>query len=670
MIYKIFVKTKLKINDPVIYKSNNKYNIGDIVSVPFGKETTIGIIVDKLSTNEHNYNFKIKEIIEDSKTEYIPLSITELKILKHLITYYNGMISNSINPFITKRYHSKNDEIKDVNDYNRAVNIEKKILTEKQSFVVNEFISEINVKKYILLGVTGSGKTEIYIDLIKKYIQENKQVLILVPDITLTSQLFLKINLIFNENIISLIHSKISKKDKNIENNLIYENKKRIIIGARSAIFSRFNNLGLIIMDEFHDNSYKQEQDPRYDTIEIAEYISDLSKIKVLLGSATPRIDTYYRYLSNKNEYKIIKLNEKYKFNRETSFEIIDLKEEKLNYNKSIFSNKLKKYIQDIIEENGKLILYINRRGYSPITLCDQCGYSEECPRCNIPLNIHTLNPGNHSFYYKCHHCDYQKNIKELKCMSCGNKKIKFYGFGTQYVKNEIEKEFSAIKGDLNIFILDKDYNKNNKLSKDENIYDKLNNKNINIIIGTQLIIKGWDIDKVKLICLLNPDLELSFPDYRGYENSYQKLVQIFGRTSRKGNSGKVLIQTYDPENDILKKAIENNYESFFEEEIKNRKLFGYPPFSEIIKIQIKSKTEKTLNSRSKDIYKNLVNQNIDGIKIYYPVNSYPYRNNYLYSKNIIIKVNNNSSLIKKILRNNYNQDRYLSIDVLPIQLT
>lgn len=666
MFYKIFVNTKLKIKQPFVYSSKNNLHIGDVVIVPFGKSELLGIVVDKIQYKE-NYPFKVKEIIENLNSKYIKLSIAELKIIKYLITSYNSMINKSISLYLTKQIPD-NNEYKNNYDYESKLKIN---LNNKQDKAINDFFhySNNNINKFILYGVTGSGKTEIYIKIIDEYLKKDKQILILLPDITLTSQIYARMENHFGKEIISIIHSKITKKEKTIQNNLINRGQKKIIIGARSAIFSRFHKLGLIIIDEFHDTSYKQDQDPRYDSIKLAEYISDINNIPLILGSATPRIDIYYKYLNTDN-HKIIKLNEKffYKQNSIIKLHLVDLKKEKENGNSSIFSKELKFEIQNSIERNKKIILYINRRGFSPILLCNNCGYIDKCPRCDIPLNIHKSNNIEYTYLLRCHHCDYAKNIKGLICNNCNNRNVKFYGFGTQYIKEEVEKIFSLKSN--NIFILDKDYKTNNlDYSYDEEVYKTLNNKNIKVIIGTQLIVKGWDLKDVDLIGILSADLDFSFPDYKGYEDSYQKLSQLIGRVGRGGSSGSVILQTYDLNNKIIELLKNNNYTDLYNYEILNREKFKYPPFCEIIKITVKSKQENILTKRALSIYNLIKKEEIEGVQIYLPINSFPYKKNYFYRKNIVLKIFNNNKKIKRYLRENFIKENNLTIDVEPSNL-
>ncbi len=660
MLIKILTKTKLKIEKPLIYFSEETIPIGKVVEIPLGLKKTTGIVVDNVKDENIDINFTIKNIIENTKNEYIDLNLLELKLIKHIITYYNASINNTISPFITRK----------TKEINSKESILKKIIIPKSKLPMNKAqIDAVNTisngldTEYILFGITGSGKTQVYIKLIKQQINEGRQVLILLPDIAITSQFYIRLKAFFHEEIISIMHSKITKKRKTLENNLIRQGEKKIVIGARSALFSRFQNLGLIIIDEFHDNSYKQDQDPRYNAINIAKFISKEQKIKLLLGSATPKIDIYYKML--KEGHTIVRLDKKiseYKFKNDIHTKIVDINEDKISSKRVVISRILKKSIEKTLNNNKKVILYINRRGYSNLYVCNNCGHIEKCPRCDIPLTVHQ---NGSTTFLNCHHCDYKKYINTANpiCNVCKKGKLKFYGIGTQLVKEEINELFK--ERNLNIEILDKDSTSGNSDQHLE-IYNKLSDKNINIIIGTQLITTGWDFYNVGLIGIILADIEFVFPDYSSVEKAYQTIIQVIGRGGREDNSAEIVIQTMDIKNKILQFALNNNFNKFFDEEINIRKQLNYPPFSNLIKIIVKDKNEKTVFTRAKKIYDDINNANMIGIKIYSPIEAIPYKINYVYRLNIIIKVNKNIENIKTFLRNRYKQNKNLSIDIDP----
>ncbi len=660
MLIKILTKTKLKIEKPLIYSSERNIPIGKVVEIPLGLKRTTGIVVDNVKDANIDINFTIKNIIEDTKNHYIDLNLLELKLIKHIITYYNASINNTISPFITiktKENNTKNTVIKKM-----IIPKEKLPVNKEQMNAINK-ISNGQDNEYILFGITGSGKTHVYIKLIEEQINKGNQVLILLPDIAITSQFYTRLKAFFDKEIISIMHSKITKRNKTLENNLIRTGEKKIIIGARSALFSRFKNLGLIIIDEFHDNSYKQDQDPRYNAINLARFIAKEQKIKLLLGSATPKIDIYYKML--KEGHTIVRLDKKisdYKFKNNIHTKIVDLNEDKINSKKIIISRVLKKSIEKTLNNNKKIILYINRRGYSNLYVCNNCGHIEKCPRCDIPLTVHQN--GNTTFL-SCHHCDYKKyiNTENPICDICKKGKLKFYGIGTQLVKEEIDKLFK--EKNLHIEILDKDSTSGNSDQHLE-IYNKLSDKNINIIIGTQLITTGWDFYNVGLIGIILADIEFVFPDYSSVEKAYQTIIQVIGRGGREDNSADIVIQTMDIKNKILQFALNNNFSKFFDEEITIRRQLNYPPFSNLIKIIVKGKNEKTVFTRAKKIYDEISNTNMVGIKIYPPIEAIPYKINYVYRLNIIIKANKNIKNIKTFLRNRYKQNKDLSIDIDP----
>ncbi|MHB8362384.1 MAG: replication restart helicase PriA [Patescibacteria group bacterium] len=660
MLIRILAKTKLKIEKPLIYSTKDTLPIGKVVEIPLGLKKTTGIIVDNIKDENIDINFAIKNIIEDKKNEYIDLNLLELKIIKHIITYYNASISNVISPFITK----KTREIDTNNTILKKITIpnSKLPMNKAQTDAVNTISNGIDTE-YILFGITGSGKTQVYIKLIEQQINEGKQVLILLPDIAITSQFYIRLKDFFDEEIISIIHSKITKRNKTVENNLIRSGRKKIVIGARSALFSRFHNLGLIIIDEFHDNSYKQDQDPRYNAINLAKFIAKEQKIKLLLGSATPKIDIYYKML--KEGHTIVRLDKRiseYKFRNDIHTKIVDLNDEKRGSKKVVVSRTLEKSIEKALNNKKKIILYINRRGYSNLYVCNNCGHIEKCPRCDIPLTVHQ---NDHATFLNCHHCDYKKyiNTENPICDTCKKGKLKFYGIGTQLVKEEINELFK--ERTLNIEILDKDSTSG---SSDQHleIYNKLSDENINIIIGTQLITTGWDFYNVGLIGIILADIEFVFPDYNSVEKAYQTIIQVIGRGGRENNSSEIVIQTMDIKNKILQFALNNNFDKFFDEEIDIRKKLNYPPFSNLIKITVKGKNEKTVFTRAKKIYFDINNSNMVGIKIYPPIEAIPYKINYVYRLNIIIKVNKNIRNLKTFLRNRYKQNKDLSIDIDP----
>ncbi len=573
------------------------------------------------------------------------------------------MIPNAINAYITKKMKVSDVIIKD-NIYIPQTNPIK--LTQEQKMAIKNIIQKnIKYNKFLLFGKTGSGKTQVYIEIIKKSIEKGEQVLILLPDIAITSQIHTIIKQNFNEDIIATIHSKISKKQKCIENNLIREKKKMIIIGARSSIFSRFNKLGTIIIDEFQDDTYKQEKDPKYNAIDIAKFITNNSnnKIKLILGSATPTIEEYF-HANNDKTYKILTLNKRiHQYSKnydEQNFKvnIVDLKRE--NNKKQIISEELKKEIISTKEENKKTILYVNRRGYAPIIICNKCGYIERCPRCNIPLVSHIEDTiGEDKYTLKCHHCEYTKKAITA-CPICKSRLFKFSGIGTQMIDKEIKKIFN---NNINTYILDKDSVK----AKNLQIYKNINNRKVDIIIGTKLITRGWDIDNIKLIGVIFLDTEFSLPDFRSTEKAYQLITQIIGRGRRKSTEGLVIIQTNDPLNKILKLAIEENFQEFYNSEIELRKNFKNPPFTKFIKITIKNKSENLLEKKTTEIFTLL--QKSKMTQIYQPIKSIPYKIRYYYRKNIIIKYQGSIDNSKWGLLRTISKYKNITIDSNPKDL-
>ena len=654
MLIKVFPKTTLKINKPLIYECDIKINIGDIVKIPIGNKETLGIVVDKIKNT--SFNFQIRKIIHNDN-EYIPLNISELKIIKYIIKYYNSMISNTINPYITKKI----DTFKYSKDIGLLSPIKEKkiILTKEQENAIQNILNKKN-KNHILLGITGSGKTHVYLEVIKHIYNQNKQSLILLPDIAITSQFYTKVKEVFPKETISIFHSKLTKKQKEIENNLINEGTRKIIIGARSALFARFNNLGIIIIDEFQDQNFKQDADPRYSTINVAKQVSLILNSKLVLVSATPLIEEYYRYKTGL--YNLEKLTKRIpgsNKNIDLNLSIVDLKKEK----NMIISKELSEKISESLKRKEKIILYVNRRGYSPLLICQKCKYIELCPRCEIPITVHKNY--NNTYYLNCHHCEYTTTKINYLCPMCSNSVMKFYGVGTQSVKEEIQSIFLGKK--LNIIILDKDINKGNNESLE--IYDLLKNKDVNIIIGTQLITKAWDIYNIGLIGIILADMDYTMPDFKSTEKGFQTITQVIGRGGRENNKWNVVIQTIDIHNRILNMAVNNDFDKFYSDEIKLRKQFNLPPFSTIIKITLKGKNLLSLEKRANSVFKDLKNQRFNNTIIYNPIQGIPHKINTMYRMNIILKINNEDIGVKKFLFNKYVQSKCFTIDIDPRNL-
>ena len=386
----------------------------------------------------------------------------------------------------------------------------------------------------------------------------------------------------FGKKEIAVLHSKLSVGERHDEWERIRKNEAKIVIGARSAIFAPMNDIGIIIIDEEHDSSYKSEANPKYNAKEVAKYIAKQSKCPLLLGSATPDINTYYKSYENE-EIELLKLTKRANSSSLPSVEIVDLKQELANGNRSMLSVDLYSEIEKNLEQKRQTILFLNRRGYSTFVMCRECGYTAKCKNCNINLtyhaNTHTL---------KCHYCGYETKVLTT-CPECGSLQIRYFGTGTQKLEAEIKKIFP------NATTIRMDVDTVTKKDSHEKILQKFKDENINILIGTQMVVKGHHFPNVTLVGVIAADGSLNIDDFRANERTFQILTQVAGRAGREKDKGRVIIQTYNPENFAIECSREQNYDLFYQTEIGIRQSLKYPPFCDIILIGMTSTDEKEL---------------------------------------------------------------------------
>ena len=534
-------------------------------------------------------------------------------------------------------------------------------LTEEQKKAYEKVEKALEEKKYeqfLLFGVTGSGKTEIYMQLIEKVIKNGKKAIMLVPEISLTPQMIERFISRFGKDKLAVIHSKLSIGERHDEWKKIKENKANIVIGARSAIFAPVQDLGIIIIDEEHDTSYKSEATPKYNAIEIANKIAKEEKIPLVLGSATPDISTYYK--SEEGKITRLELTKRANNSNLPKIEIIDLKQELANGNRSMLSFELYKSIEENLKNHYQTILFLNRRGYSTFIMCRDCGYTVKCKNCNISMTYHSFEKK-----LKCHYCGYEEPIVTT-CPECGSKKIRYFGTGTQKLEDEIHKQFpkaTTIRMDIDTVT---------KKNSHEEILNEFKNKGIDILIGTQMVVKGHHFPKVTLVGVVAADSSLNMDDYRANEKTFQILVQVAGRAGREKLPGKVIIQSYNPENFSIQSAKNQNYIEFYQTEIALRKQLKYPPFCDIIVIGFNSNSESKIKTISENMYKSLTEKNLENCNIYKPSPSPIDKIQNRYRWRIIIKSNMNEKLndilnqeLRKIYEKN-DRSVNISIDVNP----
>ena len=479
------------------------------------------------------------------------------------------------------------------------------ILNDEQQKAVDTIKNSEN-QIFLLKGITGSGKTEIYINLIKESLKQGFGSIFLVPEISLTVQMIQRLEEEFH-NEVAILHSKLTDKEKREEWTFIRNGEKKIVIGARSAIFAPVQNLKYIIVDEEHENTYKQENNPRYhvknvaikraflqnDNLEEDETVKS-KKIKVILGSATPSFETYYQ--AQQGDIELVELTKRYKNAKLPKFEVIDLNETAEN-----FSEKLLDKISQTLQKNEQAILILNRKAFSNLLKCKDCGNIPTCPNCSISLNYYKYDN-----QLKCHYCGYETQFNST-CDECGSHKMRQIGAGTE----KIEEELAGLFPSARIVRVDSESIKTKQ--NYEKVYNDFKNHKYDIMLGTQIIAKGLDFSNVTLVGIINADIILNFPDFRASEKTFQLLTQASGRAGRGEKDGEVIIQTFNGENDVIKKTIESDYEGYYKNEMIIRKMLNYPPFGRIVILVISATEENLAKEKAQTLRKEIV-KNIDTV--------------------------------------------------------
>jgi primosomal protein N' (replication factor Y) len=470
---------------------------------------------------------------------------------------------------------------------------EKKSLTQAQLDALQK-IKESQEKHIVTLlhGVTGSGKTELYVELIEEQLAKGKQVLFLIPEIALTTQLIDRLSAYFGDQI-GVYHSKFNQNERVEIWNTVLANdptKFRLIIGARSSIFLPFQELGLIIVDEEHENTFKQtDPSPRYNARDASIVLAHFHNAKVLLGTATPSIESYFNAKSEK--YGLVELSERYLGMQMPEILCANLRSEKRNQSmQSHFSGLLMENIKEALSRNEQVILFQNRRGYTPMWSCEVCAWTPRCKNCDVSLTYHKQ-----TNTLKCHYCSHI-TPPVGSCSACGSNRLKMVGFGTE----KIEDELSLLLPNVVIQRLDLDSTRSKNAY--ETILTEFENRQINILVGTQMITKGLDFDNVGLVGVLDADMLLNRPDYRAFERAFQLMVQVAGRAGRKNKKGKVIIQTSNPDHWVLERVKEHDFKGFYDTEIQERQMFFYPPYYKIIDLTLRNTDEIKLNSAAQNL--------------------------------------------------------------------
>ncbi|WP_343330010.1 replication restart helicase PriA [Polaribacter staleyi] len=552
----------------------------------------------------------------------------KVKELEEKANVSSSIIKSLVDKNIFEFYHIQTDRIQfkgDTNDLKKLNEFQEKALSE-----IKETFTEKDVT--LLHGITSSGKTEVYTKLIQEILDQGKQVLFLLPEIALTTQIITRLQFYFGEQI-SVFHSKYSMNERVEVWNNVLENKPkaRIILGARSSIFLPFSNLGLIVVDEEHETSYKQfEPSPRYNARDAAIVLAKIHAAKILLGSATPSLESYFN--AQQKKYGFVALNRRHGNVQLPKIELINVKEKQRKKEmKGHFSDRLLKLIQEALDLKEQVILFQNRRGFSPVVECKTCGVSPQCPNCDVSLTYHKFRNE-----LRCHYCNYQRAMPN-SCGACGSNTLDNKGFGTE----QIELELTQLFPDHKIGRMDLDTTRG-KYGY-QKIIGAFEAREIDVLVGTQMLSKGLDFDNVTLVGILNADSMLNFPDFRAHERAYDMMVQVSGRAGRSKKQGNVAIQTYNPFHQILQQVSTTNYAEMYKEQLQERWQFKYPPYYRLIKITLKHKDYNKVDTGVNWLFKALYSS--FGEHVLGPTAPAVSRIRNQYIKNIVIKIPPKQSL-------------------------
>ena len=618
------------------------------------KETAVRLIVDAE---------KINQDIDDG----IVSSAKHIRLLTFLMSNDFVLLSDIINGLDISRA-IVNTVVK--KGYIELYKVEKEIdlldeLNVKRTYPMNptheqkNAIDIINGKLYdekydecLLFGVTGSGKTEVYLQVIETVLSQGRKVIVLVPEISLTYQTVERFVSRFGNNV-AILHSRMTIAKRKEEYKRIKEGKVDIVVGARSAIFAPIDNLGMVIIDEEHDSSYYSGSTPKYSTKEIARYICKNNNALLLLGSATPEVTTFYKAKSG--NISLLTLKNRAGNAKLPSIELIDIKEDRILGNTSVLPIKLKEEILQNIKLGQQTMIFLNRRGYTSYLTCKDCGKVFKCPNCDVAMTYHKK-----SNLLLCHYCSHvEKNI--TTCYNCGSTNISSGTIGTQ----KIEEELREIYPQISILRMDADTTVSRNAQQD--ILDKFKKNNVNVLVGTQMISKGHDISNVTLVGILGVDNMLAMNDYMASEKAYSNISQVAGRAGRGDLSGRVIIPTSDLNNYILNAVIKGDYTEFYEKEIEYRKMFNYPPFTDIVLFELSSSNFNIVKSESERLY-NILNDSLAKYKVFSPKSPFVRRINNKYRINVLVKAKLNkevySQIYEKINIFNKNKNKLLNFVV------
>jgi primosomal protein N' (replication factor Y) len=629
IINKMNEKRLIRVDEKIYSKYKPKFIRCVRLNKDFDSNSVMSIIKNAKSQIKF---FEYYKRLKKQSTEDI--SVSEFKKLN---SGYSAIIKRMIEKEIFEYYDVEVKRNIIDNDYN----FKEFKLTDVQKTAFDEIKIKFSQNKNILFkGITSSGKTEIYISLIKEILNSKNQILYLVPEIALTTQLVERLKVYFAKNLV-VYHSGLNINQRaELWNEIIKNEKPQVIIGARSAVLLPYNKLKLIIVDEEHEQSYKQyEPSPRYHARDAALMLGNIHASNVILGSATPSLESFYNSKTSK-KLSLVELNSRFGNIPLPKIELINLSDKvKKGKMHGLFSDSLLKRIKDVIDNKKQVILFQNRRGYSPVLECNSCGHSPKCVNCDVTLTYHYSKK-----LLKCHYCGYNEKLNS-NCFKCDSDDLLSKGFGTEQVELELKEFFPKMR------VARLDYDTTRAKNKFKTIINSFDNHEYDILVGTQMITKGLDFKNVQLVGVLNLDSSMNFPDFRSYERSFQLIQQVSGRAGRSKERGEVMIQTYNSKSTAVNQIITGDYEMFYDDQLNDREKFNYPPFIKLIKITFKHKELNKVNNSSNWFFKKIYpyfKENLLG-----PEFPYISRIRNKYQKNILLKITNDQSLsaVKNILK-------------------
>ncbi|MFH1645550.1 MAG: primosomal protein N' [Candidatus Omnitrophota bacterium] len=602
--------------------------VGKRVWVSFGPRRTVGYVIEISEKSDFG---KVKPVLSVIDRE--PIVTDELiRLTRQISDYYLCSWGEAIDAVVPTALKKGKVSIKprlkeDEDKITRTDFLEPNIHQAQALKSISKAIDKGVFKAFLLYGVTGSGKTEVYLHAIARVLKKGLSAIVLVPEISLTPQSVERFRSRFGDTV-ALFHSRLTAGQKFVEWKKIKDGECKIVVGARSAILSPVKGLGLVIVDEEHDTSYKQQDVPRYNAVDVAIMRARLNNAQVIMGTATPSLESFYK--AKEGDYELLSLRERINKKELPKVRVLDMRQEHMNQKRKrvIFSRLMREQIENRLVKGEQVILFLNRRGFSTYANCKKCGYVEKCTRCNVALNYHSDRK-----LLICHYCNFKKKL-ELLCPSCKTTYMDYYGFGTQRVESELNRYFPNAVIDR----MDADSTKKRKSHK--KILDDFKSGKTQIIIGTQMIAKGHDFTNVTLVGVVSADTALNLPDFRSGERTFQLLTQVSGRSGRGDLPGEVIIQSYVSEHYTINYAITHDYDSFYKEELALRKALNLPPFVNLINIGIRSYKEERAEEAANKLALYLQKAEIPGlVEIMGPAQAFIYRLRRQYRWNIMLKV-------------------------------